>query len=233
MIGSVKRLACNTAGRDIIVGDVHGCFSLLRQALDRIGFDNSAGDRLIHVGDLVDRGPESESVLEWLAQPWVYAVRGNHEDMAIRWPSGNIDWIDYADNGGSWMITLDREMQYEIADSLSALPIAIELETPVGLLGIVHAECPLQSWQEFIALLEDENLSDRRRGELLEHTLWSRSRIEMGIASQVEGVVAVVVGHVPVRQLATFGNHVYIDTMGWRGGEFTLLNASTLLPAKT
>ncbi|MDT1837827.1 serine/threonine protein phosphatase, partial [Acinetobacter baumannii] len=86
-------------------------------------------------GDLVDRGPESESVLEWLAQPWVHAVRGNHEDMAIRWPSGDIDWIDYADNGGSWMITLDREMQHEIADLLSTLPIAIELETPAGLVG--------------------------------------------------------------------------------------------------
>lgn len=127
MTGSVKRLAHNMSGRDIIGGGVHGCFTLLREALDRIAFDNSAGDRLIHVGDPVDRGPESESVLEWLAQPWVRSVRGNHEDMAIRWPSGDIDWIDYADNGGSWMITLGREMQHEITDSLSALPIAIEL----------------------------------------------------------------------------------------------------------
>ena len=232
MIGSVKRLARNTAGRDIIVGDVHGCFTLLREALDRIAFDSSAGDRLIHVGDLVDRGPESESVLEWLAQPWVHAVRGNHEDMAIRWPSGDIDWIDYADNGGSWMITLDRDMQHEIADSLSTLPIAIELETPAGLVSIVHAECPLQSWQEFIGLLKDENLSNDRREELLEHALWSRTRIEMEVSSRVEGVVAVVVGHAPMRQPATFGNHIYIDTMSWRGGEFTLLDASTLRPAK-
>lgn len=232
MLGSVERLARNTAGRDIIVGDVHGCFTLLREALDRIAFDNRAGDRLIHVGDLVDRGPESESVLEWLAQPLVHAVRGNHEDMAIRWPSGDIDWIDYADNGGSWMITLDREMQHEIADLLSTLPIAIELETPAGLVGIVHAECPLQSWQRFSDLLKEKNLPNNQRKELVDLALWSRTRIEMGIASRVEGVVAVVVGHAPLRQPTNHGNHIYIDTMGWGGGEFTLLDASTLRPAK-
>lgn len=232
VIGSVERLARNTAGRDIIVGDVHGCFTLLRAALDRIAFDSSAGDRLIHVGDLVDRGPESESVLEWLAQPWVHAVRGNHEDMAICWPSGGIDWIDYADNGGSWMITLDRDTQHEIAGSLSALPIAIELETPAGLVGIVHAECPFPSWQEFVGLLKDEDLSNDRRQEAVSLALWSRTRIEMEISSRVEGVVAVVVGHAPLRQPATHGNHIYIDTMGWTGGEFTLLDASTLRPVK-
>ena len=63
----------NEQGRDFAVGDVHGCFTRLQDSLGRMGFDASR-DRLFSVGDLVDRGPESEAALEWLAQPWFFAV---------------------------------------------------------------------------------------------------------------------------------------------------------------
>jgi hypothetical protein len=76
----VCRLARNARGRDLIVGDIHGHFTKLAAALEAIGFDDSI-DRLISVGDLVDRGPESLLALGWLAKPWFHAVRGNHEDM--------------------------------------------------------------------------------------------------------------------------------------------------------
>ena len=52
----------NALGRDFAVGDVHGCFTRLQQGLDQLGFDPTR-DRLFSVGDLVDRGPECESVL--------------------------------------------------------------------------------------------------------------------------------------------------------------------------
>jgi len=38
-------------------------------------------DQLFSVGDLVDRGPESHRVLEWLARPWFFAICGNHDFM--------------------------------------------------------------------------------------------------------------------------------------------------------
>ena len=101
----VRRVPRNTTGRDIIVGDVHGHFTRLCVALVEIDFNPGAGDRLFHVGDLVDRGPESIMALEWLAQPWVFAVAGNHEDFAIRWPNGNMDSGNYHANGGSWMMS--------------------------------------------------------------------------------------------------------------------------------
>lgn len=232
MTNLVKRLARNTEGRDIIVGDVHGCFTLLMQALRGIDFNPDAGDRLIHVGDLVDRGPESIQAIKWLEQPFVHCVAGNHEDMAIRWPNGNMDSGIYHANGGSWMIALDRETQREVSAALSVLPIAIELETSAGLVGIVHAECPISPWQDFVGLLEDPAISNGKRQGLIDAAQWSRSRIEMMDQSPIEGVVAVVVGHTPMRQSVTLGNTLYIDTMGWRGGEFTLLDASTLQPIR-
>ena len=232
MTNLVKRLARNTEGRDIIVGDVHGCFTRLREALDSIGFDDSAGDRLIMVGDLVDRGPESIQALDWLAKPWVHAVQGNHEDMAIRWPNGHMDWGNYAANGGSWMMALDRETQLEVAAALSVLPIAIELETSAGLVGIVHAECPMLVWQNFTAALEDDKLSRERFDRRCSAAQWARTRISMGDESHIEGVVAVVVGHTPMERMTSLGNTLFIDTMGWRRGHFTMLDASTLQPAK-
>ena len=49
----------NENGRDLVVGDVHGCFRTLDHALSEFGFDPSR-DRLFGVGDLVNRGPHSE-----------------------------------------------------------------------------------------------------------------------------------------------------------------------------
>ena len=62
----------NDSGRDIVVGDVHGCFRTLERALSAVAFDPSA-DRLFGVGDLVNRGPYSEKAIEWLEQ-WFEAV---------------------------------------------------------------------------------------------------------------------------------------------------------------
>jgi serine/threonine protein phosphatase 1 len=226
----VQRVAINTTGRDIIVGDVHGTFTGLRAALDAIQFDEMNGDRLFFVGDLVDRGPESIEALWWLRQPWTFAVAGNHEDMAIRWPNGNMESGNYHANGGSWMIALDRPTQLEVAAVLGALPIALELETADGLVGIVHAECPYASWDDFTAALEDPATSKGKRQGLIDCAQWSRTRIEMGADSLVEGVRAVVVGHTPMEKSVTLGNTIYIDTMGWRRGHFTLLDAATLRP---
>src|SRR3546814_19392841 len=86
----VQRYPRNETGRDFAVGDIHGHFSRLQALLDAVEFDPSK-DRLFSVGDLVDRGPECEQALDWLARPWFHAVQGNHEDIAIRLDQGNQD----------------------------------------------------------------------------------------------------------------------------------------------
>lgn len=228
----VKRFTRNTVGRDLIVGDVHGNQDGLIAALDAIGFDDSAGDRLFSVGDLVDRGADSQLMVTWLERPWFHAVAGNHEDMAIRWPNGHIDRQNYAANGGAWMIALDYETQREVAATLSALPIAIELETEQGLVGIVHAECPFAEWDAFTHKLENRGLPTRYREQLIDAAQWSRNRIQSLDESMVTGVRAVVVGHTPMDRMTSLGNTIFIDTMGWRDrGHFTILDAATLAPA--
>lgn len=232
----VRRFARNTAGRDLIVGDIHGHFTKLQAELDAAGFNPAAGDRLFSVGDLVDRGPESDHALEWLARPWFFPVAGNHEDFAIRWPEGrssNGVWVrnmqpgHYVQNGGGWNVANPPEVSREFAEAFAALPIAMELETDAGLLGIVHADCPFDSWPDFVAALEVPGRSSVQ-GHIIEAAQWSRDRIDTACADEVAGVRAVVVGHTPVERHTSLGNVHFIDTMGWRGRPFTLLDAATL-----
>lgn len=220
-----KRFAQNDAGRDFIVGDIHGCFSRLQLRLDAIGFDPSR-DRLFSVGDLVDRGPESGQAFDWLAKPWFHAVRGNHEQMAIDHVAGFSDNRTYIGNGGGWFLAMTRPEQQLFADAFTALPIAITLETATGPVGIVHADCPAEQWDVLLAALHTETAE-----QVGMCCMWSRDRITQGFTEEVQGVRAVVVGHTPVQNWTSLGNVIYIDTGAVFGHDFTILDAATLRPA--
>ncbi|MGL6208833.1 MAG: metallophosphoesterase [Paracoccaceae bacterium] len=70
------------------IGDIHGHIDLLRRAHDRIALDiaRHGPGPVVHVGDLVDRGPDSAGVVEHLrkgmeaGQDWV-VLKGNHDRM--------------------------------------------------------------------------------------------------------------------------------------------------------
>jgi serine/threonine protein phosphatase 1 len=224
----VKHFERNTVGRDFAVGDIHGMFKLLQTELENIGFDPER-DRLFSVGDLVDRGPDSDLALEWVDKPWFHAVRGNHEDMAIRYPSGNMDAANYAANGGSWNVMNPRDAQLAVSWAFDSLPIAIDVETEGGLIGIVHADCPFPTWRDFAVSLDDAAVPRKMWKEILEAALWSRERIQGEDHSGIPDVRAVIVGHTPLKRPAALGNVYHIDTGAvFRDGYFTFLNLTTL-----
>jgi hypothetical protein len=68
-------------GRTIIVGDVHGCVDELGRLLDAIA--PGAADRVLFVGDLIARGPDSLGVLELYRQVNGRSVLGNHESALL------------------------------------------------------------------------------------------------------------------------------------------------------
>jgi hypothetical protein len=72
--------------RTVIVGDVHGCRGELERLLERIGV--TPADRLIFVGDLVGRGPDTLGVLKLVRKLGAAVVRGNHEQKLISWREG-------------------------------------------------------------------------------------------------------------------------------------------------
>ncbi|KVP76910.1 serine/threonine protein phosphatase [Burkholderia ubonensis] len=224
----VQRYHRNIVGRDFCVGDVHGYFSALEMALVQIGFDESR-DRLFSVGDLVDRGPESHRVCEWIAKPWFYAVQGNHEDMAIRYVvPGRRDRELYMMNGGAWMIASAPTEQMEYAASMATLPYAIEVETEKGIVGIVHADVSGPTWHGMIERFSHVDSNNKLKA-ITNDCLWRRDRIQAEDHSGVPDVRAVIVGHTPLKRPAILGNVYHIDTGGWlRDGYFTFIELDTL-----
>lgn len=222
---AVKRFALNAAGRDLAVGDIHGHFSRLEEALSVVGFDVRC-DRLFSVGDLVDRGPESLVAIEYLKKPWFHAVRGNHDDYAVRYRTCNMEnWFSI---GGDWFAGVSEEDRATVSEALASLPFAIEVETPNGLVGIVHADCPFSSWSGLIESLESpESASAFRRTS--NSLMFSRERFRTSNSDLVEGVSAVVCGHSTVPSPLVLGNVFHIDTGGWtEGGRFTVLELGSL-----
>jgi len=67
----------------LIIGDIHGCHDELQALLDKVGL--TEGDAIISVGDCVDRGPETPSVLRFFQEnPNAKLIMGNHERKHVR-----------------------------------------------------------------------------------------------------------------------------------------------------
>lgn len=71
-----------------------------RELLDKVDYQQSI-DTLIHVGDIVAKGPRSMEVLARMAYQNVTGVRGNHDQKVIEW-RGFIDWVKTQDGGSRW-----------------------------------------------------------------------------------------------------------------------------------
>ena len=70
-------------GRIICVGDLHGCLDELIELLDKCNY-NKKKDRLIFVGDLIDRGPYPMECVDFVMNN-AECVMGNHEERIIRY----------------------------------------------------------------------------------------------------------------------------------------------------
>jgi hypothetical protein len=69
--------------RTLVIGDIHGCFDELPELLDRASLAD--GDRIVALGDIVDRGPATPGVLDFFARRGgENVVLGNHERKHIR-----------------------------------------------------------------------------------------------------------------------------------------------------
>ena len=155
MNNPLKTLEPNLQGRDFVIGDLHGCFDAFQNLLKNISFDNTR-DRMISVGDLVDRGPNSLECLELLREPWFHSVLGNHEQMMLETlhrPGYSSDWFM---NGGNWgrsalnckanphLIPSDLDVALLDLQPLAAeLPYLITVNMKNGKkFHILHAELP-------------------------------------------------------------------------------------------
>lgn len=198
-----------------IVGDLHGCHTLLRQKLDEIGFD-TAQDLLLSVGDLIDRGRENVECLTLLTQPWFRAVRGNHEQFLLDHLQSGDDGDEWQCNGGYWFFDLSNAEQKSVLALLpliSALPLVIEVQTNGRTVVICHADYPANHYA-FDQPVEADSV------------IWNRERIEasqQGHDQEITGTEMFIFGHTPVQTPLHVANQHYIDTGAVVTSNLTLL----------
>lgn len=208
----------NQRGRDLFVGDIHGCLDLFNRLLETASF-NPETDRVFSVGDLVDRGKSSADVVRLLKEPWFFAVKGNHEDMTAAGMNWGSSVSIHIANGGGWFYEIEFESErLEIYDLVNDLPIAIEVDTSFGKIGVVHAECPYEDWEDFKRVLEKESAE---RDHAVNMALWARRKASGKDARLTKNISRVVCGHTILRDWSLVGNHMFIDTGAFHFGMLT------------
>ena len=201
-------------GRCFYTTDLHGCYDLLHEKLKEVAFD-STKDILIVGGDMCDRGPDSKYVLDYLNEPWLYCVRANHEQLLIQTVGDGFEGPSARclyENGGEWLFELldkrDLCTIKAIYESFKSLPLAIELLTPTEKIGIIHAQCPYNNWDEFKRMTRQElEFNGYATAQ------WARTNYDKKVDLIIKGVDRLLVGHTPTDsgEVEILGNTWYCD----------------------
>ena len=130
------------------IGDVHGRLDLLEKMHDAIAAETRGRDwRIVHLGDYVDRGPDSSGVIDLLAA-WtaadsrVLALAGNHDlgfldFLAMPEPAGLFASYGGVQTAQSYGVTLDLNDAQGFASSAAALVRAVP-QIPSGFSGFAQ-----------------------------------------------------------------------------------------------
>ena len=150
MTSPIHSVPKNGRGRDLVVGDAHGCFRTLDRVLSELGFDASR-DRLFGVGDVVNRGPHSEEALAWLENRFHAVTMGNHERPIRDWFRAKL--LRGRPRSLPWLRRIPSAHYQRWVDALDALPLALTIETSHGAVGVIHAQVPDPDWDRALKLL--------------------------------------------------------------------------------
>jgi hypothetical protein len=127
--------------KTLIVGDIHGCYDEFQALLDKSGIGDH--DRIIALGDVVDRGPASPQALAFFQQhPQANCLMGNHERKHVRHQQGELRLTT------SQRITLaqfsEQGQDYDAAVAyMATLPLSLELPEAILTHGYLEPGIPL------------------------------------------------------------------------------------------
>jgi len=187
--------------RIFAVGDIHGCFNKLTALMEKIDIEWGR-DKLIFLGDYIDRGPDSFEVVEYLIglktrHPDIVFLKGNHEEMFENYLSGN-NRLGYLSDGGQQ--TLDSYIKHRKA---AAFPV------PEEHLDFFRSLVLFHETDHYIfvhAGLEKGLPLEKQDPEVL---LWIRNPF---VRSKADFGKRVVFGHTPFLDPLVEANKIGIDT---------------------
>lgn len=218
------------------IGDVHGMKDLATRAENRISQDpdfSAETSLILYLGDLVDRGPDTAFLLDWLAMRSATGaerlfLRGNHEAMMqayLKDPASHQNWLDF---GG--LETLNSYGILERPDKLRKMrdrEIRALLDATIShthqkmLAEMVDAVDARDFFFAHAGVVPDRPLLDQTKDDLL----WSRDRF---MAHQGGFPKVIVHGHTPVETALHAFDRVSVDTGAYMTGRLTVAKISTV-----
>jgi len=216
-------------GRTWVVSDVHGCLEVLQRELQHAGYTPEQ-DRLVCLGDLIDRGPDSYRTVRFvLSQPNAHVVLGNHEQFFLNSIDSQGVFLEDEDpfvwfiNGGSWAATMDPPERSELWHDFNQFPLCLTITRHDGSqIGICHAEPPTDHWDDLETLLCEPSLRQR--------CLWGRQKIggRDCMDDRVKGVDWTVHGHTIVPGFQRVGNSLFVDLGSFATGRIAVIDIEDL-----
>lgn len=212
-----------------IIGDVHGCHDELLQMLDQLGYrkDEDAhrhpdGRRVIFLGDLVDRGPSTPSVLRtamaMVLAGTALAVPGNHDVKLMKALQGRQVKVSHGLAESLEQFESEPpEFRRDVVEFVDGLISHLVLDD--GRLVVAHAGM-------------NEKLMGRASGRVRSFALFGETTgetDEFGLpvrynwAADYRGKAMVVYGHTPVPEAEWLNNTICLDTGCVFGGKLTAL----------
>lgn len=204
-------------GRLIAVGDIHGCHVEFAELLTRL--ELTRDDRLVLLGDLVNRGPDSRRVIELAREHHARALLGNHELRLLKFRrTGDKKSLKNGD------LDTFQQLRPEDWDFLERMPLTFE-EPELNTVLVHGGFLPTEPWQKQpadvvtrIQVIEPDG-RPAKRADAPDAPPW---------ADLWSGPPFVVYGHTPRREIYKLKWSVGIDTGCVLGGYLTAL----VLPEK-
>ena len=219
-----------------IIGDVHGCFDELRELLRELGYEvnyddgavpsfhvqHPQGRKVIFLGDLVDRGPNSTGVLylamEMVASGAALCVPGNHDVKLLRKLKGKDVQLTHGLAGTLQQFEEESaEFREQVATFLDNLVSHYVLDD--GRLVVAHAGLKESMQGRGSGAVRDFALYGETTGETDEFGL----PVRYNWAAEYRGKAMVVYGHTPVPEADWLNRTINIDTGCAFGGRLTAL----------
>lgn len=203
------------------VGDIHGRFDKLLGLLNRIEIDFNS-DRLVFLGDYVDRGEQSYEVIEYLVDlknrhpyPRTVFLKGNHEDMMEKYLAGK-DRLTWLINGGQQ--TLESYMQHHEDSEAPLIP-----ESHRQFFDTLQLYHESENYIFVHAGLRKNVPLEKQKPEDL---MWIRKKF---IDTDFDFGKIVVFGHTPLQEPLLRPNKIGIDTGAVYGNKLTCVRLPELV----
>lgn len=206
------------------IGDIHGCFQELLALEEKIAREIEASNQssvVVYLGDLIDRGPDSFSVLEHLSRPRPGLERvilsGNHEEMFLDFfdsPSPRSDWLQYG--GVETLHSYGLEAASLFAGSRNAAAQKLAHYFPPEHLALVRNLPICLSMPDLVLVHAGLEADTPLEEQSVEEMVWRRLPVPAYSAPQPFGLV--VHGHTPAKMPVIEDFRICIDTGAFATG---------------